>query len=162
MRASKHNVRAEWLGNSAGTKGTFHLLPWILLLWILSAQSSCMYILLSSDRSKKKYTRHEINVFYLHFAIRNCSECNRIVIDDSLQGVTSSGIFAWSGSLDQRIYLEKGQVFLHHFLVASFWSLRQCYGYVEVQRTHWFLLAEVPTERKNQIRNLFIYCTKIA
>ena len=103
-----------------------------------------------------------MELLYFKQVIRNCLECNRIVIDDSLQGVTSSGIFAWSGSLDQRIYLEKGQVFLRHFLAASFWSLRQCYGYVEVQRTHWFLLAEVPTERKNQIRNLFIYCTKIA
>ena len=81
-----------------------------------------MYILLSSDRSKKKYTRHGITVFQTStvLIIRNCLECNRIVIDDSLQGVTSSGIFAWSGSLDQRIYLEKGQVFLRHFLAASF------------------------------------------
>ena len=52
--------------------------------------------------------------------ISNHLECYRIVINDSLQGVTSSGIFAWSGSLDQRIYLEKGQVFLRHFLAASF------------------------------------------
>ena len=101
----------------------------------------------------KRNGSHGITVFQTStvLIIRNHLECYRILINDSLQGVISSGTFAWSGSLDQRIYLEKGQVFLRHFVAASFWSLRQCYGYVEVQRTHWFLLAEVPTERKNQM-----------
>ena len=68
----------------------------------------------------KRNGSHGITVFQTSTVIRNHLECYRILINDSLQGVTSSGIFAWSGSLDQRIYLEKGQVSLPRFLVASF------------------------------------------
>ena len=61
-----------------------------------------------------------MELLYFKQVIRIDLECYRVLINESLQGVTSSGTFAWSGSLDQRIYLEKEQVSLRHFLVASF------------------------------------------
>ena len=68
----------------------------------------------------KRNGSHGIIVLQTSTDYKKSLKCYRIVINDSLQGVASSGIFAWSGSLDQRIYLEKGQVFLRHFLAASF------------------------------------------